>query len=77
MQSGVACRGGPFKEEEIKMIRHAIQEYQKVCYLTEIHMFSHSVILIQEHNLDDGQLDDLMYSSDLATGFWSYVGQLA
>ena len=29
----------------------------------------------QEHHFDDMQLDDLMYSSDPASGFWSYIGQ--
>jgi hypothetical protein len=42
--------------------------------------FSRSLTFVQEHNLDDNQLDDLIHPdapNGSGSGFWSYVGQLA
>jgi hypothetical protein len=44
-----------------------------------VHLTKTSTILathfVQEHNLDDGELENLIYSSDRTSGFWSRVGQ--
>ena len=82
MQSGVPCRKGPFVEHEKQMIDDAIQRYQKVCRSskTDIIILGCSLTFLQEHNLDDIQLNDLIhpeYPHGSSSGFWTYVGQLA
>jgi len=75
-QPGIICRKGPFSKEETQKIHDTIQMYQKVCRTSETRTFFPSClpISVQENDLDDERLDDLVYSSDPAQGFWSYVG---
>jgi hypothetical protein len=61
MQSGVPCCRGPFVEHEKQLIDNAIKRYQKVCRTSKTNILFLAVTFVQEHNLDDNQLDDLIH----------------